>query len=191
MLKVLRVVSWAVAVLAVVGVAVFVLLLNYGEREILDFLRRPSIVQRWQIEHPVKANDNRPYPLEQAAAALGRRLKPPVVVVTPVDEKKEDRIESPIGPIKEDKTPTPKPRIFQYQLVGTFVAEDVSARSMALIEVSKGRFEWIEPGQYLGNQRLGDITPRRTALIDGAKRKELVMSPKPPIALPVSDWIIE
>lgn len=191
MLKVLRVVSWFAVVLAVVGVTVLGLLLTCGEGEILDFLRRPGVVQRRQGECSYEAQDRPYHRLELAAASLGQRLKPPLITSEPAVETKTNETAIRIRHEKKEEVTIPKSPIFQYQLVGTFVAEGASARSMALIEVSKGRFEWVEPGQFIGRHRLGDITPRRTTLIDGAKRTELVMSPKPPIGLPVSGWIVE
>lgn len=118
-----------------------------------------------------------------ASIAFARRLNPPVVrdeaaVKDPQDGQEEvtDSIirKPPDTDIKTPPLATPK-----FELIGTVVCEDLPEKSMALIKLSNGKWQWFQKGQQLGHHLLGDIRNGRAFIRQNGKTTEFVVPEKP------------
>jgi len=174
MIKIFRITSLIVAVLAVVlVVASPVVLGSQNDKDIEEFLKLPGIVEEFKKAGGQKTakSDDQISPLVKQAKSFALYLNPPP---KPKAEPKSTK------KYKPKTTPRPAgPVTTKFKLIGTSFYESRPELSFALIDEPGKGFQWLRQSSSVGHLVIEEIKDGLVVIRDGQRTYDLIAERKP------------
>jgi len=172
MIRTLKITSILIAISAV-GFVVFLVVFGLrGDRQIEEFLKAPSAIEKFRkLAKTTDQEQDQTSPLVKHAKAFALRINPPKPV------KPKSVKPSPKRRVAKGKPPAPKPKApvrAKFKLVATCRYEEQPQRSLALLDMPPKGVKWYRQGDKVGHLTIEQVKDGSILCSDG---QELFVPP--------------